>query len=131
MNFTEFKTEILARAKSVDACNYEYSRAYKSESFAELLKVITDNFSYCCNKKIIDTDLLNSVPAEELKIADIHINTSASSGWIYASGSATVRAYGSATVRAYDSATVEAYGSATVMAYDSATVRATVQQRNC
>ena len=119
MNFTEFKTEFLLRAKSADACSDEYKRAYKSESFSELLKVITDNFSYCCKNKIIDADLLNSIPTDDLKAADIHVNTSASSGWIYAYDSATVMASGSATVRAYGSATVEASGSAYINSFNS------------
>ena len=46
------------------------------------------------------------------------------SGYVRASGNATVRAWGNAAVIASDNATVKAWGNATVRASDNATVRA-------
>jgi len=124
MNFKDFKTEILSRAKTSNACNCEYSRAESSKNFAELIKVLTDNFAYACNNKIIDAELLEKIGSEICNKNNLFFNCDTNTGYLLAYGSATVRAYGSATVRAYGSATVEAYGSATVRAYGSATVRA-------
>jgi hypothetical protein len=148
MTFKKAKSEILKRAKDVGACSDEYERAERSKNFAELLKVVTDNFSYYCDNKIIDAQLLESIGKDVCEKNDLFCNVNTNRGFLLASGSATVwasgsatvrvyglatvrasgsatvRAYGSATVRAYDSATVRVYGSVTVLAYDSATVRA-------
>ena len=137
--FAEFKAEILKRAKAASACTEQRQRAYKSEDWPELFKVITDNWSYACNNNIIDPALIEEVKDEAAK-SDVYINVTVTSGFLLASdsaiveasdsaiveayGSATVMASDSATVMASDSATVEAYGSATVMASGSATVRA-------
>ena len=131
MNYKEFKSEILTRARSASACEAQYKRAYEAKDFAALFAVIKDNFVYCCNNGIIDAPLLEQV-REDADKCDVWLNVNASSGFLLAYGSATVKATGSATVKAtdsatvkaYDSATVEAYGSATVKAYDSATVKA-------
>jgi len=132
MNFKDFKTEILIRAKTSNACSSEYSRAESSKNFSELIKVLTDNFTYACNNKIIDAELLEKIGSDICNKNNLFFNCDTNSGYLLASDSATVeaydsatvRAYGSATVRAYDSATVRASGSATVEAYDSATVEA-------
>jgi len=139
MNFQEFKTEILKRAKKQDACTDEYKKAYKSESFAELFKAISDNFHWCCRKGVIDVPLLNQVGLEICHENNFWVNESSNKGFMIADSakveawgsatveawdSATVRAWGSATVRAWGSAKVEAWGSATVEASDSATVEA-------
>ena len=124
MNFKEFKAEILSRAKMSNACSGEYERAENSNNFAQLIKVLTDNFAYACDNKIIDVELLEKVGAEICNANNLFFNCNTSIGYLLASDSATVEACGSATVRACGSATVRAYDSATVKAYDSATVRA-------
>ena len=131
ISFKEIKEEILKRAKESNSCTGEYKRAYKSENISELLKVVTDNFNFCCNNKVIDIPLLDNIGADTCAESNLFFNTNANKGYLLvdsatveASGSATVRAWGSATVRAWGSATVRASGSATVRASGSATVEA-------
>ena len=116
--FEQFKAEILTRAKAVNACSGQYKRAAESKDFSELILVITDNFTYACNNKVIDAELLEQVKDDAEK-CNLFVNVNVTSGFLLASGSATVRASDSATVEASDSATVEAYDSATVEASGS------------
>ena len=125
--FEEIKEELLLRAKKAGACQIGYAMGLRSQSKADILKAITDNWSWVLRTaRIVDAEYLEDNFAEEdLAEAGIytqkyHEVTTTS----FACGSATVKAYGSATVEAYGSATVEACGSATVKAYDSATVKA-------
>ena len=133
--FEELKEDLLTRAKNARACQIGYAMGLRSETKADLLKAIIENWFWVFSeKKIVDAEYLeDNFTEEELFQAGIYIrgihNVKTSS---FAFGSATVKAYDSATVKAYDSATVEAYesatveafGSATVKAYDSATVKA-------
>ena len=123
MEFKEFKEEILKRAKEKEACSDEYKAAYKSVDFSELFLVISDNFNWVCEEKVIDIPLLEKLNEDILTENRFYINKSSNNGFIMAD-SATVSAWDSATVRASGSATVSAWGSATVSASDSATVRA-------
>ena len=125
--FEEIKEELLLRAKKAGACQIGYAMGLRSQSKADILKAITDNWSWVLRTaRIVDAEYLEDNFAEEdLAEAGIytqkyHEVTTTS----FACGSATVKAYGSATVKACDSATVKAYDSATVKAYDSATVKA-------
>ena len=121
--FEELKAEILRRARAAEACREQYGRAYASESIAELLTVVKDNFNWAYRHKVIDIPLIEKY-RRAFAANDIRANEDAPSGYLLADGSATVEAYGRATVEAYGSATVRAYDSATVRAYDSATVEA-------
>jgi hypothetical protein len=123
--FEEIKEELLLRAKKAGACQIGYAMGLRSQSKADILKAITDNWSWVLRTaRIVDAKYLEDNFAEEdLAEAGIytqkyHEVTTTS----FACGSATVRAYDSATVKAYDSATVEAYGSATVEAYENSYV---------
>ena len=125
--FEEIKEELLLRAKKAGACQIGYAMGLRSQCKADILKAITDNWSWVLRTaRIVDAEYLeDNFDEEDLAEAGIytqkyHEVTTTS----FACGSATVKAYGSATVKAYDSATVKAYGSATVEAYDSATVKA-------
>ena len=125
--FEEIKEELLLRAKKAGACQIGYAMGLRSQSKADILKAITDNWSWVLRTaRIVDAEYLEDNFAEEdLAEAGIytqkyHEVTTTS----FACGSATVKAYGSATVKAYDSATVKACDSATVEACDSATVEA-------
>ena len=125
--FEEIKEELLLRAKKAGACQIGYAMGLRSQCKADILKAITDNWSWVLRTaRIVDAEYLeDNFDEEDLAEAGIytqkyHEVTTTS----FACGSATVEAYGSATVEAYDSATVKAYGSATVKAYDSATVKA-------
>ena len=125
--FEELKEDLLTRAKNAGACQKGYVMGLRSETKADLLKAITENWFWVFrDTKIVDTEYLeDNFTEEELLQAGIYIRgiheAKASS---FACGSATVKACGSATVKACDSATVKAYGSATVKACDSATVEA-------
>ena len=125
--FEKIKEELLLRAKKAGACQIGYAMGLRSQSKADILKAITDNWFWVLRTaRIVDAEYLeDNFTEEELTEAGIytqkyHEVTTTS----FACGSATVKACGSATVEAYDSATVEAYDSATVKAYDSATVKA-------
>ena len=125
--FEEIKEELLLRAKKAGACQIGYAMGLRSQCKADILKAITDNWSWVLRTaRIVDAEYLeDNFDEEDLAEAGIytqkyHEVTTTS----FACGSATVKAYGSATVEAYGSATVEAYGSATVEAYGSATVKA-------
>ena len=133
--FEELKEELLTRAKNAGACQSGYAMGLRSNTKADLLKAITENWFWVLrDAKIIDAEYLeDNFTEEELSQAGIYTKNThevrtasfaCGSATVEAYGSATVKAYGSATVEAYDSATVEAYGSATVEAYDSATVEA-------
>ena len=125
--FEELKEDLLTRAKNAGACQRDYAMGLRSETKADLLIAITENWFWVFrDEKIVDAEYLeDNFTEEELLQAGIYIRgihkVKTSS---FAFGSATVEAFGSATVEAYDSATVEAFGSATVEAYDSATVKA-------
>ena len=133
--FEELKEELLIRAKNAGACQLGYAMGLRSNTRADLLKAITDNWFWVLrDAKIVDARYLeDNFTEEELSNAGIYtkkyheVRTASfacGSATVKAYDSATVKAYGSATVKAYDSATVEAYDSATVKAYDSATVKA-------
>ena len=125
--FEEIKEELLLRAKKAGACQIGYAMGLRSQCKADILKAITDNWSWVLRTaRIVDAEYLeDNFDEEDLAEAGIytqkyHEVTTTS----FACGSATVEAYDSATVEAYGSATVKAYGSATVKAYGSATVEA-------
>ena len=123
--FEELKEELLTRAKNTGACQSGYAMGLRSNTKADLLKAITENWFWVLrNAKIIDAEYLeDNFTEEELSQAGIYTkNTHEVRTASFACGSATVEACGSATVKAYDSATVEAYDSATVKAYDNSYV---------
>mgnify|MGYP000544598329 CR=1 FL=1 len=125
--FEELKEELLTRAKNADACQSGYAMGLRSNTKADLLKAITENwFWVLVEAKIVDAEYLeDNFTEEELSQAGIYTkNTHKVRTASFACGSATVKACGSATVEACGSATVEACGSATVKACDGATVKA-------
>ena len=123
--FEKIKEELLLRAKKAGACQIGYAMGLRSQSKADILKAITDNWFWVLRTaRIVDAEYLeDNFTEEELTEAGIytqkyHEVTTTS----FACGSATVEAYDSATVEACDSATVKAYGSATVKAYENSYV---------
>ena len=123
--FEELKEELLTRAKNADACQSGYAMGLRSNTKADLLKAITENWFWVLrDAKIIDAEYLeDNFTEEELSQAGIYTkNTHEVRTASFACGSATVEAYDSATVEAYGSATVKAYGSATVTAYENSYV---------
>ena len=118
--FEELKEDLLTRAKNAGECQRGYAMGLISETKADLLIAITENWFWVFrDEKIVDAEYLeDNFTEEELLQAGIYIRgihkVKTSS---FAFGSATVKAFGSATVKAFDSATVKAFGSATVEAY--------------
>ncbi|MFK2412628.1 hypothetical protein ACIXOE_18440 [Bacteroides fragilis] len=118
--FEELKEDLLTRAKNAGECQRGYAMGLRSETKADLLIAITENWFWVFrDEKIVDAEYLeDNFTEEELLQAGIYIRgihkVKTSS---FAFGSATVKAFGSATVKAFGSATVEAFGSATVEAY--------------
>ncbi len=123
--FEELKEELLTRAKNAGACQSGYAMGLRSNTKADLLKAITENWFWVLrDAKIIDAEYLeDNFTEEELSQAGIYTkNTHEVRTSSFACGSATVKACGSATVKAYGSATVTACGSATVTAYENSYV---------
>jgi hypothetical protein len=130
MNFqeTELAKKVIQRCVAADACKPEFKRLIVSETEIGFLSVLTDNWLWSFENKVLDFETVCEFSEDSRKEKNVSLYDSGShicnTGYCVLYGSATVEAYGSATVRAYGSATVEAYGSATVRAYGSATVRA-------
>ena len=129
--FTEIKEEILRRAKKSKACVEQYIRALESQTLAELAQVIKDNFTWCCNNKVLDVKIIEKYKTEFASV-EIYANESISSGYVVIdgeveqlSGNALAYMCDNATVTEMcDNATVtEMWGYATVTKMcDNATV---------
>lgn len=108
--FEELKEDLLTRAKNAGACQRGYAMGLRSETKADLLMAITENWFWVFrDEKIVDAEYLeDNFTEEELLQAGIYIRgihkVKTSS---FACGSATVEAYDSATVEAYDNSYVE------------------------
>ena len=120
--FTEIKEEILCRAKESKACVEQYKRALESQTLAELAQVIKDNFTWCCNNKVLDVEIIEKYKSEFATV-EIYANESISSGYVVIdgeveklSGSAVAKMCGNATVtKMCDNSTVtDMCGNATV-----------------
>ena len=98
-NFKELKEEIIKRAKAADACTSEYKRAYKSESFEELLQVIKDNFDFAVSRKVIDIELIK-LYENEFNNNKIYGNIDISEGYLLVDN-ATVEASDNAYITSY------------------------------
>jgi hypothetical protein len=123
MEFNDFKSEILRRAKEANACTAEYRRACQSNDFCELMQVIKDNFDFAVSRKVIDAPLIEA-NKDQFNANQIYCNVDVEHGFLLASDNATVEASDNATVKAWDNATVKAWDNATVEAWDNATVKA-------
>lgn len=108
--FEELKEELLTRAKNADACQSGYAMGLRSNTKADLLKAITENwFWVLVEAKIVDAEYLeDNFTEEELSQAGIYTkNTHKVRTASFACGSATVEAYDGATVEAYENSYVE------------------------
>lgn len=108
--FEEIKEELLLRAKKAGACQIGHAMGLRSQCKADILKAITDNWSWVLRTaRIVDAEYLeDNFDEEDLAKAGIytqkyHEVTTTS----FACGSATVKACGSATVKAYENSYVE------------------------
>src|ERR1035437_10895152 len=98
-NFDEIKAIVLKSAKENGACSGEYKKALESSDLSELCAVLKENFNWGCNNGVITTELLEKFK-DGFAECEIFVNQNVTTGYMLASGSATVRAFGSATVRA-------------------------------
>ena len=107
--FEELKEDLLTRAKNAGACQKGYVMGLRSETKADLLKAITENWFWVFrDTKIVNPEYLeDNFTEKELLQAGIYIRG-------IHEAKASSFACGSATVKAYDSATVEAYGNSYV-----------------
>lgn len=103
--FEELKEDLLTRAKNAGAYQRGYAMGLRSETKADLLIAITENWFWVFrDEKIVDAEYLeDNFTEEELLQAGIYIRG------IHKVKTSSF-ACGSATVKAYDSATVEACG---------------------
>ena len=125
--FEQTKAEILLRAKNAGACQTGYKAGLEAQNAQELLKVITDNFYWAHNNRVIDAGFLaDNFSKEELYNAGIVLSgkIKTTEGRLYACDNASVEARDNASVEACDNASVEAYGHASVEACDNASVEA-------
>lgn len=100
----------MTRAKNAGACQSGYAMGLRSNTKADLLKAITENWFWVLrDAKIIDAEYLeDNLTEEELSQAGIYTkNTHEVRTSSFACGSATVKAYGSATVKACGNSYVE------------------------
>ena len=102
--FEELKEELLIRAKNAGACQLGYAMGLRSNTRADLLKAITDNWFWVLrDAKIVDARYLeDNFTEEELSNAGIYtkkyheVRTAS-----FACGSATVKAYGNSYIEDY------------------------------
>ena len=100
--FEEIKEELLLRAKKAGACQIGYAMGLRSQSKADILKAITDNWSWVLRTaRIVDVKYLEDNFAEE-DLAEAGIYTQK-----YHEVTTTSFACGSATVKAYENSYVE------------------------
>ena len=123
---TELAKKIIARCVAASACKPEFQRLIASETEVDFLSVLTDNWLWCFENKVLGFDTVCEFSENSRKENNVSAYSagdhSCNTGYCVLSDSATVRAYGSATVRASGSATVRASDSATVRASGSATI---------
>lgn len=123
--FEQTKAEILRRAKDAGACQSGYKAGLEAQNAQELLKVITDNFLWAHNNRVIDASFLaHNFSKGDLDKAGIVLSgeTKTTEGRLYACGTASMEACGTASVVACGHASVEAYDHASVVARGNAYV---------
>ena len=100
--FEKIKEELLLRAKKAGACQIGYAMGLRSQSKADILKAITDNWFWVLRTaRIVDAEYLeDNFTEEELTEAGIYTQK-------YHEVTTTSFACGSATVEAYENSYVE------------------------
>lgn len=73
-NYEEVKDSLLSFGKKHSACQLEYKRLYATESVEEVMAVVKDNFSWCCQFDVFADVLL--AHREQFAEHKIWINTS-------------------------------------------------------
>ena len=106
MNFqeTELAKKIIERCVCANACKPEFKRLIASETEIDFLSVLTDNWLWSSENKVLDFETVCEFSEDSRKEKNVSAynvgDHSCNVGYCILSGSATVRAYGSATVEA-------------------------------
>jgi hypothetical protein len=122
MNFADFKAEILKNAKMEIVGLNLTNTLTKVTTFQALCEIITNNFDWFADKKIITGELLEAVGNEELNKWHLAVNKSVDSGYLFAYGNAKIKVYGAAIVIAYNNVIVIAHNNINVKAFDNVNV---------
>ena len=64
LNFEQLRDSFAAICKAFNPCGSEYSRLLKSTNEAEMLKVISDNLSWCISNKVISHEFFKQFDKE-------------------------------------------------------------------
>jgi hypothetical protein len=104
--FESLKSEILRRAKKTQVCAPEYARAYRTETVSDLMRVIKDNFSFACKKRIIDSELIAQY-GSEFSENEIYCNVSVEKGYLLACDDAVIEHCSNCIADVRDNATVQ------------------------
>ena len=128
--FNEIKDGIISRAREAFACRKEFRRAYKSETLAELMQVVKDNFEWAYENKVITSSFIKEYE-EEFAKNNIWLNRDVINGHLLcvdssvkACGHSLVVARGNSSVEAYGDTSVEVHSDSSVVAYDNSSVKA-------
>mgnify|MGYP001382797623 CR=1 FL=1 len=123
MEFKEFKKEILSRAEKSNACDNELNKAKNAQNFKELIKVITDNFYYSCNYKIIDVKLLEKVGRDICNDSNLYFNCDCGNGYLLAENCNVEIINSTATLWGNSIATLLENSTSTLLENSTATLR--------
>lgn len=66
MNFEDFKSEVLIRAKKAGACSSLYKRSLEAKTFEELADVIKDNLGFNRDNSIVTSELAKDCDKPEI-----------------------------------------------------------------
>ena len=111
--FTEIKEEILRRAKNAKACVEQYKRALESQTLQELAQVIKDNFNWCCNRKVLDVEIVERYEIEFATV-EIYANKSISNGYVVIDGEVEMLSGGAVAYMCDNSTVTNMWGNSTV-----------------
>ena len=111
--FTEIKEEILRRAKNAKACVEQYKRALESQTLQELAQVIKDNFNWCCNRKVLDVEIIEKYKTEFASV-EIYANESISTGYVVIDGEVEMLSGGAVAYMCDNSTVTEMCDNSTV-----------------
>lgn len=70
--FQEIKQSFIDSCKVASACNGEFKKLLAAEDEARLIAVLRDNFSWCCNEKVLNADSLALFDIKLLNDAGIY-----------------------------------------------------------
>ena len=116
--FDIFKTEIIKRCKEKSACEPEFKRILASENFEQIAKVLTDNFNWSCNNKIIDCELIEPLNDELLQFNLCANVQKVTNCFILLNGSSSAELFGSSSAELFGSSSAELNDSSYICSYN-------------